>query len=323
MTTYQIIGGDGRQYGPITESELRKWFAEGRLNGQSLVLREGAAEWQPLAKLAELADLFGAGNVPPPIGAAASQAEWTNRILARETDLRLGECFRSGFSFLAGNPGLVLSAVSLVWLLKFIMSWIPFVGGILELILGGVLTGGLYFVCLRRMRGEPATVGDVFIGFKQACPQLILVGVLSSILSGLGSLLCLLPGLYLWVAWSLALPLVLDQRLEFWSAMELSRKMTTRVWFQVFLLLVIFLLPVIAVVAAGEVKALGYIFVQLRDVDFDVARLLPSLNEHLAHLVKVGLLWKVMGQVALLVCQFFAVGALMRAYENLFGERAR
>ncbi len=323
MTTYQIIGGDGRQYGPITESELRKWFAEGRLNGQSLVLREGAAEWQPLARLAQLTDLFGDSNVPPPIGAAASPTEWSNRILARETDVRLGECFRSGFSFLASNPGLVLGAVSLVWLLKVIMGWIPFVGGILELILAGVFTAGLYLVCLRRMRGELVAVGDIFIGFKQACPQLILVGVLSSILSGLGFLVCLLPGLYLLVAWSFALPLVLDKRLEFWSAMELSRKMTTRVWFQIFLLLAAFFLPVIAVTAAGEIKALGYIFTQLRDADFDATKLLPSLELHMKHLVVTGLLWKILAQLALLVCQLFAVGALMRAYENLFGERTR
>lgn len=319
MTTYQIIGGDGRQYGPITESELRKWFVEGRLNGQSLVLREGGAEWQPLARLAELTDLFGASNVPPPIGAAASPTEWSNRILARQTDLRLGECFRSGFSFLAGNPGLVLGAVTLTWLLKFVTESIPLIG----LLLGGVFTGGLYLTSLRRMRGEAASISDVFSGFKQSCPQLILVGVLSNILSGFGFALGVLPGLYLLVGWTFALPLVLDKRLEFWSAMELSRKMTTRVWFQVFLLLSTLFLPALLLAGIGIVKCIAYVFTVLRNTDFELENILRALPDHIFQIFKLYGLWQLLAQVAVLICQYFAVGALMRAYENLFGERTR
>lgn len=64
MATYTIIGGDGKQYGPISEGDLRKWIAEARLNAQSLAKGEGDAEFRPLSMFPELADVFAA---PPPV----------------------------------------------------------------------------------------------------------------------------------------------------------------------------------------------------------------------------------------------------------------
>jgi hypothetical protein len=65
MANYTIIGGDGKQYGPITEGDLRKWIAEGRLNVQSLAKAESDAEFRPLSTFPELADAF-APQAPPP-----------------------------------------------------------------------------------------------------------------------------------------------------------------------------------------------------------------------------------------------------------------
>jgi hypothetical protein len=60
---YTIIGGDGKEYGPISEADLRKWIAEGRLNAQSQAKSESDAEFRALAAFPELADAFG---VPAP-----------------------------------------------------------------------------------------------------------------------------------------------------------------------------------------------------------------------------------------------------------------
>lgn len=70
---YYIIGGDGKQYGPISEGELRKWIAEGRLNQHSMAKAEGDAEFRALGAFPEIADAFGPAAPPagmaPPIGA--------------------------------------------------------------------------------------------------------------------------------------------------------------------------------------------------------------------------------------------------------------
>ena len=42
------------------------------------------------------------------------------------------------------------------------------------------------------------------------------------------------------------MPLVIDRRMNFWAAMELSRKMVTRHWFMIFAFLIVYGLLVIA-----------------------------------------------------------------------------
>lgn len=66
---YFIIGGDGRQYGPISEADVRKWIAEGRLSQQSHARAESEAEFRELATFPEFAVTLGiapAGIAPPP-----------------------------------------------------------------------------------------------------------------------------------------------------------------------------------------------------------------------------------------------------------------
>jgi hypothetical protein len=62
---YRIIGGDQKQYGPISADDLYKWIAESRLNAQSLVQAEGETEWKPLSAFPEFADALAAK--PPAI----------------------------------------------------------------------------------------------------------------------------------------------------------------------------------------------------------------------------------------------------------------
>ena len=58
MANYKVIGGDLKQYGPVSEADLRKWIADGRLNAQSLVQVHGDIEWKQLSSFPEFADLF-------------------------------------------------------------------------------------------------------------------------------------------------------------------------------------------------------------------------------------------------------------------------
>jgi TM2 domain-containing membrane protein YozV len=53
---YKIIGSDGQQYGPVSADQLRRWIAERRVNGQTLVQPEGAAEWKALSSFPEFAN---------------------------------------------------------------------------------------------------------------------------------------------------------------------------------------------------------------------------------------------------------------------------
>ena len=62
---YRIIGGDQKEYGPVTADELRRWITEGRANAQTQVLAEGATEWKPLSACPEFADLVNPPSAAP------------------------------------------------------------------------------------------------------------------------------------------------------------------------------------------------------------------------------------------------------------------
>jgi hypothetical protein len=62
---YTIIGGDGKEYGPVSTEQLRQWIAEGRVNAHTQAQVEGGAGWQPLTAFPEFADLLGASQPSP------------------------------------------------------------------------------------------------------------------------------------------------------------------------------------------------------------------------------------------------------------------
>ena len=40
---YKIIGGDQKEYGPVTADQLRAWITEGRVNGLTSIWEIGRA----------------------------------------------------------------------------------------------------------------------------------------------------------------------------------------------------------------------------------------------------------------------------------------
>jgi hypothetical protein len=221
---------------------------------------------------------------------------------------------------LKANFGLFFSGAFLVWLVLFV-QFIPVIGGILYLLFYGVLYGGLYLVCLNRIRGRPAAPTDVFAGFSHGFAQLMLVGFLTSLLAGIGMCCCVVPGLYLLVAWTFSVPLVADQRLEFWSAMELSRKVVTRAWFQMFVLLVLAFLPSVICYLISQILISSTVFSAVQTMMASSQPDVKHFVETLAQIAKSSFPLIMLGKFILLLNLPFAVGALMYAYEDLFGTR--
>src|ERR1051325_5187828 len=53
-STYQIIGSDGAQYGPIALEQLRAWIREGRVSRDTQVQRSDRQIWMTAGQFAEL-----------------------------------------------------------------------------------------------------------------------------------------------------------------------------------------------------------------------------------------------------------------------------
>jgi uncharacterized membrane protein len=321
---YKIIGGDHKEYGPATAEELNRWIAEGRLSGQSLVQLEGSGQWKPLAMFSEFEAALqaqtgqrpGAAATPP---VTASAADWSGQILERQPELRIGDCLGLSGKLLKENFGLLFAAAFLMWFIS-LMQFIPGVG-MIYLLLKGVLDGGLCLVFLKRIRGTPSSVSEVFSGFSQGFSQLLLAGLVSLLLSGIGLVFCLVPGLFLFVAWTFCVPLVADKRLEFWSAMELSRKVVTRVWFQVFGLLVVAFLPYLLMYLFAQVKICLSLITLMGGFMTPQAQDFTRMMDLMTQVYKTTLPLTLLTKSVLFLNLPFALGALMYAYESLFGPR--
>lgn len=321
---YKIIGGDQKQYGPVSTDEVRAWIAEGRLNAQTLGWVEGATDWKPLGSFPEFADALRAKAAPPFPQAALSPGmapAYEAEILVRPPRLQIGQCLERSWALWKSNFAL-LSLGCLVYGLIGLCQLIPGVG-LIYWIFSGVFEGGLYLIFIKRIRGQPAAVSDVFAGFNIAFVQLLLVGVVGGLLSVVGVCCCLLPGIYLLIAWTFGVPLVIDKKLEFWSALEFSRKVVTRIWFETFGLTLLAYLPFL--VGAALLYTLGGASSTLATT-LAIQDILSSSHPDMGELFK--LLWSAVGanllinfiaRIILILNLPFAKGALMYAYEDLFG----
>jgi|SRR5207302_1003724 len=52
---YKIIGGDGKEYGPVDLAQMQRWLRENRINGATMVQAAEGGEWKPVSSFPEFA----------------------------------------------------------------------------------------------------------------------------------------------------------------------------------------------------------------------------------------------------------------------------
>jgi hypothetical protein len=114
-----------------------------------------------------------------------------------------------------------------------ILRAIPFVGGIASFAVWSPLIMGNFIVSAKLLQRQAPIFRDFFAGVYFFVP-LLLLSLISWIFISIGLILLLIPGVYLLVAYLFASPLLIDRRLNFWPAMELSRTTLNPLWFRFF-----------------------------------------------------------------------------------------
>jgi len=303
---FTILGADGKEYGPVTADKVREWITGGRANAQTRIKPAGAAEWTTIGALPEFStppvagapDPVTAPPPPPGVEALAGQAGGP---------LDITGCIKRGFAVGAANFWPILGVSLLVGLCNGLAGMIPILGFVATFTLTGVFYGGLYYYVVKKVRGEPTEIGDAFSGFSVCFGQLALATLVSMILTGIGFLCLILPGIYLAVCWIFTYVLVRDKGLAFWDAMELGRQVITRQWFRVFGLLLLLGLIVLAVLAVP---------IGLMISAYVAAKAGGNPN---FLLLGLGIGSAVIGTLAMMP---FLTSALLQAYEELFGSTA-
>lgn len=273
---YFIIGADGREYGPFGPEQVGQWLGEGRANRYSRIRKDGESTWQALKDLPELGDFkpvaADPGVSPPPLTAAAIAADY----LGRAGVIDISRSFSRAWALVRDNATVLGGASLMIAAILIGISLLPYVGWLAGLFINSALMGGLYFMFLRRLRGRHVAVADAFAGLNAAVfTNLLIAGLVQPILTMIGLLMLVVPGIYLAVGYLFVLPLIMDKQLDFWTAMEVSRRVVHHHWWTAFALCL-----VVALVLFAGALTFG-----------------------------IGLI------IAIPVC----VGAIMYAYEDLFG----
>src|SRR5258707_5635306 len=120
---YKIIGADQKEYGPVTGEQLRQWFIEGRVNGQTLIKAETETEWKPLASSPEFADLLRSAapaESPSAFPSLASSAAVppVETVLARDYDLDIGSCISRSWELIKAHFWPVIGISALIMLIS-------------------------------------------------------------------------------------------------------------------------------------------------------------------------------------------------------------
>ncbi len=110
---------------------------------------------------------------------------------------------------------------------------------------------GLMMIGVERAADVAPNAGTAIKYLKKTWP-ILGVYLLSTLFTAVGSLLFLIPGIYLAFAYTFALPLRAEKTLSTWAAMETSRKAVTHRWFSFFALgMLLLIINIIAMIPFG------------------------------------------------------------------------
>ena len=225
---YTIIGGDGKEYGPVTAEQVRSWIAGGRANLATKVRPAGSDAWKTIEECPEIT-----GTGPSPTG-APPQVPIVGAIKFREVaNLDVISCYERSWKLLKANFWPLIGATFVMTCLVAVLMYAQY-NGVMALtsVFGAALSAGLYYFFLRKVRGLPTTFKDLFAGFTRGFVTLVVTGILITVFFTVGVICLVIPGIYLLVAYTFTNILVVDKRLGFWEAMEGSRKVITKQWFR-------------------------------------------------------------------------------------------
>ena len=125
---YKIIGTDGKQYGPISADEIRRWLTENRINAHTLAQVDSAQEWKPLISFPEFISEF--KIAPPPVAPPVATSRASSKIPAGICGILLGSLGIHKFILGYTGAGLIMLLVSM--LSCFILAPIMHIIGLIE-----------------------------------------------------------------------------------------------------------------------------------------------------------------------------------------------
>jgi uncharacterized membrane protein len=178
MTWHYAVAG--AQHGPVDDAQLDRLIAAGIVTGDTLVWRAGLDGWKPLREARPAAPIAAsppppggyASYAPPPGGSAAYALPRPRPDLEAEFARTAGRgvspisAISRGMSLVFAKPGPTIGISALIVAMMIGAGFVPCVGSIVQILVTGPLTAAWYGYFLRHIRGQVASMEDVFAVFS-------------------------------------------------------------------------------------------------------------------------------------------------------------
>lgn len=168
------------------------------------------------------------------------------RTLAGEAELEIMPVLREAWARIDGIKGIVVGGLLLIYAAMVAASWLlgQIFGVDEQTLAGSTITqlvlmmivypffAGVFMLGLRRSVGQPVRFEEQFTFYRELMP-IVAVGALQSLVTFLGFMLLILPGIYLTFALCLAVPLKAERNLPIADCLLMSVRLVNRKFFEV------------------------------------------------------------------------------------------
>jgi len=178
--------------GPLNETEWQAQVRTGKIRPETLVWHDGMGDlWLPFGQLPPEPD---AEAPDEPLEEDEELHEepgedpllFAQRVAGRDYTVTISQCVEGAWRCLLAHFWPLVAATFCSMALLFMAKMMP----LLEILLGGVIQGGLFLLCLRLMRGQPTGMSDLLEGFK---PPLVKPLILQTLINSLVWVVCSIP----------------------------------------------------------------------------------------------------------------------------------
>ncbi len=156
------------------------------------------------------------------------------RAVDAATSMNIQQYLKQAWQMFRENIGAFLGFTLTLFAVWLATSMVDAGSSLLFSSIAAPFYAGYSIVAFKLMLRQPFQFSDFFRGFNYFLP-LFLASLASTLLVSIGFVLLLIPGIYLAIGYMFTTFLVIDYRMEFWQAMEMSRKVISRNWFAFFL----------------------------------------------------------------------------------------
>ncbi len=138
-----------------------------------------------------------------------------------QPQFQIGEVLGSAWDVLKNNVGVLVGATALIGLINIVGNW--FTVGLASIVIGGPLWLGFVALGMGLLRRQPTDFAVLFSGFSRFLPA-FMANLLITIFAVVGGIFCVIPGIFVTIVYMLTFYYMFDKGLDFWPAMEASRK---------------------------------------------------------------------------------------------------